>query len=336
MSERMSKSNRLQVFLLLAIAAPTALAAREMFLISDGAINWRNEVKGPPTAAEIQVIEGFGKLPAFEAIRRLGYVLCEASTHDRRELALDGLTQVEGWQEELESIVLEAKAAWDTREDERGGPVFDIRGMQGTHWQVWSMLDEIANRGVIDAVLIAAPFLFDPLDYKIYYPDSTVSGQASRLMSTATALAGVPTVSQGPELITSRREARLPWCRWWVSNARKFGAEPPSSEDAPFEEVLELCRAARRTRPNARFKRVVSATAASTAQPPPTEKTSPTPRSAETAPLPAAPAKAASSPTVQDAGAETTRWHRWWPAALIPLIILVIFFSRRRSPRLRP
>jgi LPXTG-motif cell wall-anchored protein len=119
------------------------------------------------------------------------------------------------------------------------------------------VLEELSRRGRSDAVLIAAPFLFDRSQRLPGDPGETpLSFHASIII-----LCGrwdVLSWHRQPLKSYDSEEERVQVCRWWIAHAQDFGAEPPSSEYSTFEEVRELTLAARSRPGDHRFEPVPS------------------------------------------------------------------------------
>jgi len=206
------------------------------------------------------IIDEIARREPVEAVQRLGYIIGWAHNPPWTAEAVERLVTVPGWQEIFETLALEVKQSWDGRTMLKRPPQRLPRGDHLLEGKLWNILRGVATNGYADAVLISAPLLFDTTEMIAPGEHAPPSVMASTVMVFADR--DYVEWTRRHEQDGEWHQARIAACRWWVAQAKKFGAEPPSSEYASFEEVLELCRVARRANPNARFPRRASLEAA--------------------------------------------------------------------------
>jgi hypothetical protein len=189
------------------------------------------------------------------AFLSLGRVVSEVAMTEAREVALQLIVQLEGWQDAAESELLASKLGWDeVNAGMRDGPNSRNRWNERSSI-VFDVLNELSRRGRSDAVLIAAPFMFDRSGILPGDPaELPLSFYARSVLHCGRADIATWNKLSLQEYTFERERIRL--CRWWVLHARYFGAEPPSSENATFEEVRELTLAARARSGDHRFDSV--------------------------------------------------------------------------------
>lgn len=201
---------------------------------------------------ELEALKALGQEKAFFS---LGRVVTEVPMTEAREAALQLILELEDWQNAAESELLSSKLGWDeANAGLRYGPNSTNRWNERT-FLVFEVLSEISRRGRSDAILIVAPFFFDRSQVLPGDPPQRPLSSSAR----SVLIAGRKDAITWNELrlgeYTFERE-RLRLSRWWIAHARDFGAKPPSSENATFEEVLELNRTARAQPGNHRFEPV--------------------------------------------------------------------------------
>lgn len=311
-----------EVLVILALTRPCggAVSPRNLqglFLVPDDRVDWRTKTWGKPlTDADRAVIVEIAQLPPLEAVRRLGFFM-RIQNESLSNFSRDRLLEVPGWQDALEAHILEIKDSWEHRPNINDEPP-PIRDQHGATAGAYSVLQELASVGVTDAVLVAAPFLFDTTEPIPSAVQKEVVARYSSFVMIAAKPLDLP--DTGSQLWGERR---LTWCKWWIKHAREFGAESPTSPTVPFEEVLELCRAARHTHLNARFERKVSG---SNALPEPA-----TPVRIVTPPSQLATSDSKDPSRLNKAEARRTRF--FWltcSAAALMLAFLILLYIRRR------
>lgn len=207
------------------------------------------------TSEERRKLKDLESQETVNAFLSLGRVITEVAMTEAREISLQLILELEGWQDAAESELLSSKLGWDeANAGLRYGPNSWNRWNQRTHIII-EVLTQLAHRGQSDAILITAPFLFDRSQALPGDPrENPLSYWASEILISGRSDAS--TWNELPLEEWSEERERLRLCRWWVAHARDFGAQPPSSENATFEEVRELNLAARARPGNRLFKPV--------------------------------------------------------------------------------
>jgi hypothetical protein len=196
------------------------------------------------TTEERRKLQDLKSQETVNAFLSLGRVITDVAMTEARKVALQSILELEGWQDAAESVLLSSKLGWDeANAGTRHGPNSGNRWNRRTYIAI-EVLNELADRGQSDAVLITAPFLFDrskelPGDP----PELPLSYSAKWVLISGRSDASTWNELPLEEWSEERERQRLR--QWWVAHARDFGAQPPSSENATFEEVRELNLAAR-------------------------------------------------------------------------------------------